>query len=118
MNLTEWIAQTQPRRDELDAFARSPLPTGADVHGETNKLIECEDDAQRFLADAESFLTQYTAQAIFCVRAKHPNSNADERKAHVKDEVRDIQRLVDGISVTARTISSRRFLMMNAARSR
>ncbi len=118
MTFDEWLSQTQERRDELDAFARSPLPLGADVHGETNRLIECEDDANRLLADAESFLTQYTAQAVLGIRAKYPDSSADERKIHVKDEVRQIQRLVDGIHVTAKTISNRRYLQMNAARSR
>lgn len=118
LSLEDWLSSTQSRRNELDDFARSPLPIGNDAYGETNKLIESEDDANRLLADAESFLTQYTAKAVLGVRARYPDSSADERKIHIKDSVRTIQRLVDGIQVTARSIANRRFITMNVNRSR
>lgn len=118
MEFNDWLSDTQARRDELDAYARSPLPVGLDAHGETNTLITSEDDANRLAADAETFLIQATAQAVLTIKTKYPDNSADERKILVKDAVRDIQRLAAGISITARTISSRRFLQMNLARSR
>ena len=118
MNFTEWLESTQARRDELDAYARSPLPIGNDAAGEINTLIAAEDDASRLLADAQTFLTQATAQAVLAIKTKYPDNSADERKILVKDSVRDIQRLTDGIEVTARAMSNRRYLHMNAARSR
>lgn len=118
MTFDQWLEQTQARRDELDAFARSPLPVGNDAFGEYNTLIAAEDDAQRLLADAQTFLTQATAKAVLTIKTKYPDNSADERKILVKDSVRDIQRLVDGIEVTARAMGSRRFLSMNINRSR
>jgi hypothetical protein len=114
----EWLAQTQDRRDELDAYARSPLPIGNDSHGEINTLIAAEDDAQRLLADAQTFLTQATAQAVLRIKREYDENSADERRILVKDAVRSVQRIVDGIEVTARAMSNRRYLHMNAARSR
>lgn len=114
----DWLTQTQARRDELDAYARSPLPIGNDSHGEINTLIAAEDDAQRLLADAQTYLTQATAVAVLFIKGRYPDNSADERRILVKDAVRDIQRLTDGIEVTARAMSNRRYLHMNAARSR
>lgn len=118
MTLPEWLESTQARRDELDAFVRSPLPIGNDSFGDFNKLIANEDDANRLLADANTFLTQAQAQAVLSIKAKYPDNSADERKILIKDAIRDIQRLVDGIEVTARGISNRRYLAMNQNRSR
>lgn len=113
-----WLESTQQRRDELSEYARSPLPIGNDSNGEINTLILAEDDAQRLLADAESYLLMAQAQAMFESRAKHPDLSAKERELWAKAEVGTLQRLVDGIAVTVRSISSRRYLHMNAARSR
>lgn len=118
MNFEEWLSQTQKRRDELDAYARSPIPIGNDSHGEVNTLIKCEDDAQRLLADAQTYLTQATAQAVLRIKREYDENSADERRILVKDAVRDIQRLVDGITVTAKAMSNRRYLHMNTNRSR
>lgn len=118
ISFDEWLSQTQARRDDLAEYARSPLPIGNDSHGEVNTLIAAEDDAQRLLADAQTYLTQATAVAVLFIKGKYPENSADERRILVKDAVRDIQRLVDGIEVTARAMSSRRFLSMNINRSR
>lgn len=118
LTFIQWLEQTQARRDELDAYARSPLPIGNDAHGEMNVLIENEDDAHRLLADAQTFVTQAQAQAILMIKAKYPDNSADERRVLVKDAIRDVQRLADGIEVTARGISNRRYLAMNQNRSR
>ena len=118
MTLEEWLEQTQERRTELDAYARSPLPIGNDSAGEINTLIAAEDNAQRLLADAQTYLTQAMAQAVLRIKREFDENSADERRILVKDAVRDIQRLVDGIAVTARAMSNRRYLHMNQNRSR
>jgi hypothetical protein len=118
LSFDEWLSQTQARRDELAEYARSPMPIGNDSNGELNALIVAEDDAQRLLVDAESYLLQAQSMAMFSARNDHPELSAKERELVAKSDVRHIQRLVDGIAVTARTISSRRFLQMNQARSR
>lgn len=118
LSFDDWITQTQARRDELADYARSPLPIGNDSRGEIDTLIAAEDDAQRLLADAQTYLTQATAVAVLFIKGKYPENSADERRILVKDAVRDIQRLADGIEVTARAMSNRRYLHMNAARSR
>ncbi len=119
LSLTDWLEATQERRDELDAFGRSPMPIDATERGgETNKLLKNEDDAARLLADAESFLSQAEGIAVKTVRDKFPDYTADERKKKAKEDVRDIQRLVAGLGITLKTISNRRFLAMNANRSR
>lgn len=118
MTFDDFLTQTQARRNELDAYARSPLPIGNDSAGELNALITAEDDAQRLLADAETFLVQSQAKAMFAARQNHQELNAKERELVIKAECANIQRIVDGIAVTARTISNRRYLMMNVNRSR
>lgn len=118
MDFNSWLESTQARRDELAEYARSPLPIGNDSAGEINALIANEDDAQRLLADAESYLLQAQASAMFQTRERHPDLSAKERELVAKSDVRDIQRTVDGVAVTARTISNRRYLQMNQARSR
>lgn len=119
LSLVEWLEQTRARREELDAYGRSPLPTDAgERHMDLEAAIQNGDDAGRLRADAESFLSQYLAQAVMKFSQRRDEFTADERKALVRDSVRDIQRLVDGLTVTERTIKSRIFAAMNANRSR
>ena len=113
ISFEDWLTQSQARRDELDAYARSPLPIGNDAYGEINTLIEAEDDANRLLADAQTYLTQATAKAVLDIKTRYAENSADERKILVKDAVCKVQRLCDGIEVTARAMGSRRFLAMN-----
>lgn len=117
ISFEDWLFQSQARRDELAEFVRSPLPIGNDAAGELSTLILAEDDAQRMLADVHTFLTQAQAKAVLDIKTRYPENSADERRILVKDAIRDIQRLADGIEVTARGISNRRFLTMNAARA-
>lgn len=117
IELSDWISQTQSRRDELSEFVRSPLPIGNDAYGEISALILAEDDAQRMMADINTYVVQAQAQAVLAIKTKYPDNSADERKILVKDAIRDIQRLADGIEVTARGISNRRFLTMSSARA-
>ena len=118
MTLDEWLESTEERRVELDEFGKSNMPIDAvERGGETNKLLKNEDDAARLLADAESFLSQAESIAIKTVRDKFPDYTADERRKQAKAEVRDLQRLVEGLKITLKTISNRRFLAMNANRA-
>lgn len=119
LNLSDWLISTQEKRDELDAYGKSPLPLDAgERHVEIERAIQNADDSGRLLADAESFLSQAKAQAVLAMIDKYPDLSSKEREIMVKDAVRGVQRLVDGISVTNRTINHRIFVIQNANRAR
>jgi len=119
LDFTEWIEQTQARRDELVELCRSQIDTDSGVrHGDLDRSIQNADDAGRLRADAEAFLVQATAQAVLAYSKRRDEFTADERKALVRDSVRDVQRLVDGLTVTERTIKNRIYALMNLNRSR
>jgi hypothetical protein len=82
-----------------------------------SKAIQNADDCGRLLADAESFLSQAKAKAVLAMIDDYGDLTARDREILVKNEVRGVQRLVDGIAVTERTIRSRLFSSMNANRS-
>lgn len=115
----DWLQSTEERRNDLAEYGKTPLP--ADIgerHADMDKAIQGADDAGRLLADAESFLSQHFAQSILSMRDRYPDLSAKEREAIVRSEVRDIQRIVDGLAVTARTIKSRIMSNLNANRAR
>ena len=117
--LSEWLEATQSRRTELLAYAKSPLPVDiSERHADLDMAIRAEDDLGQLLSDAESFLAQYTAQAVLAMREKYSDLSAKERELMIKAEVKDIRRVVDGIDVTSRTVKSRIFAILNANRSR
>lgn len=119
IGFVEWLEATETLRGSLMEYAKSPLPADpGERHMDMDKAIQNGDDSGRLLADAEGYLIQAIAQAVMEARRLHPDLNAKEREAIVKDAVRGIQRVVDGIAVTDRSIKSRIFAMMNAARSR
>ena len=121
MDLTfeEWLVKYNPRMAALYAYAKSPLPNDiGERHVDIEKGIHMGDEAGRLLADADSYLTNRTAQAILTCRDLNPDLNADERRAMVKDAVRKEKRLVDGLEVTAQTIKDRIYAHLNANRSR
>lgn len=119
LGFTEWLQSTQELRDALAAYCKSPLPCDlSERHAAMDVAIQNADDAERLLADAESFLTQAEGLEAQSVRAKWPDLTADERRKVAKMGVRDVQRLVDGSAVTARTIRSRIYAMQNANRAR
>ncbi len=118
-SLTEWLESTQEKRDELDAYGRSPLPCDAgERHAEMEKSIQAADDSGRLLADAETFLSQCLAQSVLYIRDKYPELTADERKIMIRDRAASVQRLVHGIAVTNKTLNTRLFVMQNQNRSR
>ena len=119
LDLDSWIEATQSRRDELDAFGMAALPTDiGQRHLDIEKSIQSASDSGRLLADAEEYLTHAKAQAMFAALKDHDYLSAKEREAVIKDNVRHIQRLVDGLAVTNRTISNRIYANQNANRSR
>lgn len=119
LSLEDWLISTQEKRDELDAYARSPLPKDiSERHGDMDMAVRGSDDAGRLLADAEGFLTQYRAKAMFEALKKYSDLTSKEREFVVRDEVRMVQRLVDGMSVTYRLIHDRIYINQNANRSR
>ena len=124
MNVTEitlddWLQSTEERRNELAAYGKTPLP--ADVgerHADLDQAIRASDDAGRLLADAESFLAQHFAQSVLSMRERYPDLTAKEREAIVRAEVRDIQRIVDSLSISVRTIKNRIMVNLNENRAR
>lgn len=114
----EWLIAFNPRMAILYSYAKSNLPASPEErHGDIEKSIHHSDEAARLLADAESYLTQATAIAV--MKWKRDDSlNADERRAMVKDEVRKIKRLCDGLSVTERSIKDRIYSSLNANKAR
>ncbi len=118
VGLSDWLDSTKELREALSAFGKSPLPMDAgERHAEFDRLIQNESDALTLLADSESYLSQATAQAVLAMKDRHPDVSAREREILVKASVRDLQRLTDGLSITARIIANRRFIAMNANRS-
>lgn len=119
VDFESWLEQTQAKRDELAEYGRSPMNTDAGERIlDMDKAIQNSDDAGRLRADAEAYLTQYMAQAWLEVCKKYEDHPAKVREVLVKDRVRDIQRIVDGISITERTIKNRIYAAMNQNRSR
>lgn len=118
LTLEEWLDSTQQRREQLEAFCRTKMPIGISSSEEMDEVIQATDDAGRLLADADGYLILETARSIFEVKKKHGDLAADERKQIVKDKVREVKRLVDGLSVTHTTLKSRLFAIMNHNKSR
>lgn len=118
LSLVEWLEQTESKREELYDFSKSKLPVGVSSSDDMDKTIQAVDDAGRLLADAECFLIQETAQAVLDVKGKYEHLSADERKYMVKDRIRNMKRIVDGIGITHATIKNRLFSILNANRSR
>ena len=118
LTLSEWLATTKERRAGLEAYAKSPLPRDiSERHADIETAIQGADDSGRLLADLESYLSQAKAQALFSALEKYPDLNARERDLVIRSEVRAIQRLVDGMHVTDRTIKDRIFSSLNANRA-
>lgn len=117
LTLLEWLEQTQPRRDELDTYARSAMPMDAvERHGDMGEVIRASDDAGRLLADAESYLSLEKAQALMGLM--QDDLNAKDRDIIMRSKVRGVQRLVDGLTVTVKSLNNRMYISMNANRSR
>jgi hypothetical protein len=118
LTLVQWLDSVQERIDALYAYAKTPLPAGPEErHLDMDMAIQSADDCGRLLADAESFLSQAKAKAVLAMIDDYGDLTARDREILVKNEVRGVQRLVDGIAVTERTIRSRLFSSMNANRS-
>lgn len=116
LTITEWLEATQARRDELDALGVSPMPIAEDREAAIEKAIAAGHDAGKLLADAEGYLTHAKAQAMYSLLKE--DLNARDRELAIKAQVQPIQRLVDGLTVTNRTIQNRVFAIQNANRSR
>lgn len=119
LELADWLDKTQKRRDELAEYGKSPLPTDSgERHLDMDTAIQNADDAGRLRADAEAYLAQALAQAVLKYSKKRDEFTAEERRVLARNDVSDIQRLVDGLSITERTIKNRIYAVMNANRSR
>ena len=117
-DLESWLISTKELRDNLVSYGKSPLPRDTfERHADIELAIQNADDSGRLLADLESFLSQAKAKAMFSALDKYPDLNAREREVVIKAEVRNVQRLVDGMAVTERTLKARIFSSMNANRS-
>jgi len=116
LDLASWLDATQSRRDELDAFAVSAMPCAEDRDADIEKAIAAGHDAGKLAADSESYLTHAKAVAMYDLLKEDLNSKQVD--LGIKDRVRDIQRLADGLSVCNRTLQNRIYSSLNARRSR
>ena len=117
MEINEWLEKNSALMGKLIEHIKSPMPDSFESRlNEVESDIKLKDEAERLLADCETFLTQETARAILEVRSKHPDLNSEERKAFVKLSVRDVQRIHDGIEVSCRGIKDRMIACLNANR--
>ena len=118
LTLDEWLSQTEILRADLYVYGKSPLPIERGPrHLDLDEAIYKSDSCGRLVADADSFVTQMTAQAVLRVKKEYPDNSADERKMLVKDAVREIQHIRDSLAITQRTIRDRIFTSLNANRS-
>lgn len=118
LTLDEWLESTQARRDELDAYAVSPMPAFEDRERDIERAIAWGHDCGKLLADAEGYLSHAKATAMYQAKDDPRDWNSKQIDLVVKDSVRLVQRLVDGLCVTNRSIQNRIFALMNANRSR
>ena len=119
LTLDEWLVTTQEKRDELDSYSRSALPsTMEERHSDIDKSIQLSADSGALLADAESYLSQAKGIALMDLRNDPAEYTGRELDILVKARVRTVQRIVDGIHVTNRTLGARIFAIQNANRAR
>lgn len=115
LTLEEWLTSTAPRRQELLDYSRSKIPTD---HGErqldVSKALENGQDAGDLLADVEVYLSQELAKETLAAREKH---DAQTAKVVALGKVSQINRLRNGLAVLYRTLTDRRFALMNLNRS-
>lgn len=116
LTLEEWCESTQSRRDELDAYAVSPMPNAEDREHDIEKAIAAGHDTGKLLADVDGFLVLAKAKAMYSLLTDDLSSK--DREIAIRAQVQPIQRLVDGLTVTNRTIQNRIFAIQNANRSR
>ena len=102
MNFDAWLEESAEVREALIAYSKQQAVN-------VDKAIEMSDECGKLQARAEWFLTQHIAQATLSAKSDFPSLGAEERKAMVKDKVKDIQFIVDAIGVTGRAIRDRIF---------
>jgi hypothetical protein len=118
LTLEEWLVSTAEIRAKLVKYGKEPLPSDAGQrHLDLDTAIQNSEECGNLLADAESYLIQHLAQATLSAKTDFPSFTGDERKIFAKNAVKEIQRLVDGISVAGRAIRDRIYVGMNANRA-
>lgn len=117
--LEEWLEQNADELAQMVEFSKAPLPddVGA-LHNELSRAQQEVGRAGAFLADIEAYLTQAEAAATLDVRRTHPDLTAGERRAVVKGQIKDVQRLADGLRVVVSALRGKSFALMNLGRSR
>ena len=118
MNFEEWLSSTHKSREELLSHCKSESPNDSGPRTlDIDKSIRYSDMAGNLLADAEYYLSQHSAQSMLKSKTDDPNLPSKDRTYVVRDAVKDIQRIVDGLKVACRTLSSRIKSACNARRS-
>ncbi|MDE2099523.1 MAG: hypothetical protein KGL39_19885 [Patescibacteria group bacterium] len=118
MELNEWLEQTSEARAKLLTYSKTRLPADAtERHLDMDELLQNEHDAYVLLEEAKSFAIEAEAVATQKIRRDYSDYTAGERRVMVKREIKNVVELVAGLSILARTLSSRRFAEMNAARA-
>lgn len=95
-----WLSATADERAAIIEFSKQAV---LDV----DKAIQKSDECGKLEKRAEWYLTQATARATLTSKTKYPQLSADERRIMVKDEVKNIQYILDAYVVTGRSIRDR-----------
>ncbi len=118
LSLEEWLISTVQVRAKIIKAGKEALPSDAgERHLDLDRAIQLSEECGNLLADAESYLIQHTAKETLTAKTEFPGLSADERKIMIKDKVKHIQRLCDGIAVAGRAIRDRIYVGMNANRA-
>lgn len=118
ISLDEWIEANGDELAQMIEFSKAPLPddVGA-LHLELSRTQQEIGRAGAFLADVEAYVTNAEASATLEVRSTHPDLTAGERRAIVKGQIADIQRLADSLRVVVSSLKNKSFALMSINRT-
>ena len=118
LSLPEWLERNMDELTQMIEFSKAPLPddVGA-LHLELSRAQQEVGRAGAFLADVEAYLTAAEASATLDVRKTHPELTAGERRAIVKGQIKDVQKLADSLRVVVAALKGKSFACMNLNRS-
>jgi hypothetical protein len=118
LTLAEWLDLNADELTQMIEFSKAPLPddVGA-LHNELSRAQQEVGRAGAFLADVEAYLTGAEASATLEVRDKYPELTAGERRAMVKGQIKDLQKLADSLRVVVSAIKGKAYALMNIGRS-
>jgi hypothetical protein len=109
-----WLGENAGEIEQAQAFSTDRL---SDVPGElAAQLSRAQSEYPRMgylLADAEAYLIQAEAVATLEIAKSHDYLAAPERRAVMKDRIKDVKRVRDVLEVTVVALKQKSFAIMN-----